>query len=363
MKIAFFLGHPAHYHMLKFVAQNLENKGHSVEFVIKEKDILQQLLIKGGHTYTIIRGKERKSSSILGLIFSLLKMDIKMLRYLFATKPDVLVGTYVALLSKCSGKPIIVLNEDDASVVPYFALTSYPLANTILNPQSCNSGYWDKKAIKYAGFQKLAYLHPHVFMPNSKIVNQYFPSDQPYFLLRFAKLDAHHDSGVKGFTTEIALKIIDMLKPYGDIYISSERPLDSRLNQYCININPLDIHHVLAFAQFYLGDSQSMAVEAAMLGVPFIRYNDFIGKIGVLNEIEEYYKLGFGINSQNIDELYNTIEKLLAMPNRKDIFQQRRKNMLSDKINVTLFLTWFIENYPQSKKIMKKNSDYQYQFK
>jgi len=37
--------------------------------------------------------------------------------------------------------------------------------------------------------------------------------------------------------------------------------------------------------------------------------------------------------------------------------------MLADKINVTSFLTWFIDNYPESKKIMKENPDYQYKFR
>lgn len=29
--------------------------------------------------------------------------------------------------------------------------------------------------------------------------------------------------------------------------------------------------------------------------------------------------------------------------------------MLSDKIDVTAFMVWFIENYPKSAKIMKEN--------
>jgi len=37
--------------------------------------------------------------------------------------------------------------------------------------------------------------------------------------------------------------------------------------------------------------------------------------------------------------------------------------MLADKIDVTAFFVWFIENYPDSAKIMKENPDYQYKFK
>jgi len=37
--------------------------------------------------------------------------------------------------------------------------------------------------------------------------------------------------------------------------------------------------------------------------------------------------------------------------------------MLKDKIDVTAFLVWFIENWPESFNIMKENPDYQYRFK
>jgi len=37
--------------------------------------------------------------------------------------------------------------------------------------------------------------------------------------------------------------------------------------------------------------------------------------------------------------------------------------MLSEKIDVTAFMVWFVENYPESAKIMKENPGYQYRFK
>lgn len=51
------------------------------------------------------------------------------------------------------------------------------------------------------------------------------------------------------------------------------------------------------------------------------------------------------------------------MPNLKEEWQRRRQKMLSEKIDVTAFMVWFIENYPDSVKVMKENPDYQYNFK
>lgn len=363
MKVAIFLGHPAHFHMFKNVSEQLEKKGHTVEFIIKEKDVLKKLLVESNCSYSVIRKNERKANSKLGLILSLLMMDFQMTSFLIKNRPDILVGTYVALINKITGIPVIVTNEDDADVVPYFALTSYPLANAILNPIACNSGKWDKKAIKYSGYQELAYLHPNHFIPCEAVVEKYFSAKSPYFILRFAKLNAHHDKHIIGIDSQIAQKIIDLLQPYGQIYITSERELEPEFEQYRIRINPLDMHHVMAFAQIYIGDSQTMAAEAGVLGTPFVRFNDFVGKIGYLNELENVYKLGFGIKTNDVEKLYLTIEELLKMKNRSKVFSERRQKMLSEKIDYAKFLTWFIENYPESKKIMKENPDYQYNFR
>jgi predicted glycosyltransferase len=46
MRIGLFLGHPAHFHMLKNTAKALMDNGNEVEFVIKKKDILENLLKK-----------------------------------------------------------------------------------------------------------------------------------------------------------------------------------------------------------------------------------------------------------------------------------------------------------------------------
>ena len=199
--------------------------------------------------------------------------------YLLKNKPDLLIGTYVSLTNRLAGVPFISVNEDDAAVVPFFARLSYPMAHDILTPIVCDNGKWDKKSVKYESYHELAYLHPNHFVPDKTVVNKYFSADKPYFIIRFAKLTAHHDNGIEGIGTQIALKLITKLEQYGNIYITSERPLDTELEPYRIKINPIDMHHVMAFADLYIGDSQTTAAEAGVLGIPFIRFNDFVGRI------------------------------------------------------------------------------------
>ena len=55
--------------------------------------------------------------------------------------------------------------------------------------------------------------------------------------------------------------------------------------------------------------------------------------------------------------------ELLQMKNVKERWKEKRDKMLADKIDVTAFLVWFVENWPDSFKIMKKDPDYQNRFK
>ncbi|MDR3327884.1 MAG: DUF354 domain-containing protein [Prevotellaceae bacterium] len=360
--IAIFLGHPAHFHLFKNVAKNLTQTGLHVSFVIKKKDILEKLLQDDNLTCSVIR--EGRSNTLFGLIKSVVQMEIGMARFIRKNNIELLIGSTLSFATRVFTKSKVVLTgEDDANLVPIFARMVFPFVNEILSPISCNNGRWNKKTIKYNSYQKLAYLHPNNFTPDISVVKKYFSTEKPYFLLRFAKLNAHHDLGIHGISTETAKNMINILQKYGSIYITSERELEPQFEQYRLNINLLDIHHIMAFATLHIGDSQSMSVEAAMLGVPSVRFSDFAGKIGVLEELEHKYHLTFGIKSSDPEKLYQKIEELLNMSELYNEFQVRRQRMLAEKIDYAAFLTWFIENYPDSKKTMKENPDYQYNFK
>ena len=364
MKLLIYLGHPAHFYIYKNAILSWMNNGHKVFILIKKKDILEDLLKAANLPYNNILEDGRKDSKF-GIFLGMIKRAIRLFYFCLKHKPDILTGTSVenSFVGKILNIPVINVNEDDAAVVPLYAKLSYPFANEILTPQVCCNGKWESKSIKYNSYHELAYLHPNHFTPDKNIVEKYFSTDKPYFILRFAKLTAHHDKGMQGINTQIAEKIIEILKPHGRVYITSERKLEPQFESYRIQINPLHMHHIMAFAQLYIGDSQTMAAEAGVLGVPFIRFNDFVGRIGYLRELEDVYQSGYGIKTDEVDRLYQTLRDLLNMPDRKKVFADRRKKMLSEKIDYAKFLTWFIENYPESGRIMKENPDFQYVFK
>ncbi len=370
MNILVQLSHPAHFHLYKNAIKNLENNGHSVFVLIKTKDILEDLLKESGiKYYNILPVAHRKSK--LGVLLDMFVRDFRILKFVCKHKIDLLTGSTpeVANVSWLLKKYSVNTGEDDMKVVPAFVKVVGFTMQTLLSPEVCDNWKFESKSVKYASYHELAYLHPNHFTPSREVVEKYnINTSKPYFILRFASLTAHHDDGIQGINTEIAQNLIDILSPIGQIYITAERPLEPQFEQYRIRINPLDMHHVMAFASLYIGDSQTMAAEAGVLGVPFIRFNDFVGRIGYLRELEETYQLGVGIKASSegaVDRLYAATHELadLSAGERTKVYSKRREKMLSEKIDYAKFLTWFIENYPESKKIMKEKPDYQYNFK
>ena len=342
MKVLFQLGHPAHFHLFRYTIDALNRDGHQTYILIRKKDILEDLLREAGLPYVNILPSGRKSS------FTLMLRLWRVFWFTLRHGVDVLAGSTpeVAQVAWLLRRRSVIMAEDDAEIVPPFIRAVKPFADQYLSPVSCNNGPLEPKTTHYAGFHKLAYLHPNRFTPDPTVVDRYFPHDEPYFLLRFAQLTAYHDvdAHATGITAEIADRLIKLLEPHGKVYITSERPLEPQLEPYRLKINPLDIHHIMYFATLYLGDSQSMAVEAAMLGTPSIRFNDFAGRIGVLEELEHTYHLTTGIPTSQPDTLYRTVQQLLDTPNLRQEYQTRRQRMLADKIDVTAFFTEFIEN-------------------
>ena len=345
-KYLFYIGHPAHWHNFNHLAQRLTKRGHRVLFVIRQKDVMSDL-IQSSDLNLVILENTKKTSSVVSLFKSILKRYIEMYSIIKSLKPTLLVGTDFILpqLGRLLNINSIVINEDDIKAVPIFSLLAYPFATKLLTPRVCNVGIWKYKQIVYNGYQELAYLSSNVFKPNLRAVEKYFSTKNKYFIIRFSSLDAHHDYGKKGISNELASKIIGILKNYGDIYITSERKLPPNLEKYRIKIDPNDMHHILSYAHIFIGDSQTMAAEAAILGTPSIRFSSFTNKLGYLIELQSKYLLTIGINSDNPDKLIETIKRIVKIKKIKDLWFIRSKIMTDDKINVQNFFYEFFLKY------------------
>jgi len=119
----------------------------------------------------------------------------------------------------------------------------------------------------------------------------------------------------------------------------------------------------MAFADLFISDSQTMSMESCYLGTPYIRFNDFVEKISYLDELENKYKLGFGILTKDKNILFSKIDELLGITNLKDVWQLKRKRMIEETIDLSKFMTWLYENYPKSISRIEQEPNFINEFK
>lgn len=350
MHVLIYLHHPAHFYLFKHTIHRLQADGHRLTLIATKKDVLEDLLRREGFRYQNFLPHGRKDNK-WSIAWGLLKQDLRLLWQCLRDRPDLMIGTsteicHVGWLLRI---PNIFVNEDDAAIVPLVDKLAHPFAKHLLSPAVCVTGR-PEKTITYAGNHELAYLHPDLFTPDPAVRERYIPGAGNYFLIRFAKLGAHHDTHAKGISDEIARKLIALLSPHGKVYITSERRLAAEFEPYRLNIHPIDIHHIMAFSSLFIGDSQTMSAESGVLGVPFIRFNAFAGKIGYLVELEERYGLGVSIHPDHEAQLYAQVEAWLPLLGDRKHWEEKRQRFLRDKIEVASFFTKLIEGYPGTVK-------------
>ena len=313
MKVILALGHPAHFHLFRCFINHFKAEGNEVKIVISDKDILRNLLEDQGYEYEILYTK-KPNESLVDKGIKIISSSFRLRKIIKTYKPDLVLGclTQIAYATLFTKIPAFFFGEDDINYTFLQGMITYPFVKGIVAPEATKTGIFKGKKIAYRGFQKLAYLHPNEFTPDIKKI---FPvnTDESYFLIRLVNLKAYHDINAGGFTSGTLDKLISLLTPQGNVYISSEKPLDEKYSSYKLPVNISDIHHALAFASIYIGDSQSMAVEAAMLGTPSVRFNKFAGRISVLEELEHKYKLTFGIHANDSATLFEIINELFSI--------------------------------------------------
>lgn len=360
MNVLIDIVHPAHVHLLRNTYFELCQRGHNVFVTVKDIPVAKQLLTNYGIPY-IDMGK--KPDSLLKKGLEQLKYNWLIWKLVRKHKISVGIGSSVTLahVSRISKMRSILLDDDDDDVEPLFVKYAHPFCNVLLTPNAIQRA--SQKSLYYAGYHELAYLHPNRFRPDASILDEVgVKKGEPYFIMRFNAFKAHHDVGVEGLSIEKKRKLIEMLSQKGKVFITTERNIDEEFKPYQLKVAPEKIHSLMFYATMLVGDSQTMTSEAAVLGTPALKCNSFAGRLAVPNELEKY-GLCYSYLPNQSELLFDKLEELFGEPNLKQLWEQKRAKMLSEKIDVTAFFTWFIENYPQSARTMKENPDYQYNFK
>lgn len=355
MKILVDIGHPAHVHYFRNLAKNLMREGSEVLFTTRDKEVAIQLLDHYGLDYVNF-GKPFKSR--IGKIWGLFGFTWRLFFVALKFRPDIYLNAtqYSAMVAWLLRKPHISLEDtfNFEQVRLYMPFTNAVLTGSFPHPSLGG------KEIHYDGYQELAYLHPNRFKPDPEALKKLDLMDgEKYVILRFISWNASHDFGSSGLNCCQKAELIEKINKRARVFISSEADLPDSLKKYQLRIQPHEIHDILAFASLYIGEGATMASECAMLGTAAIYINS--QNVYTIREQEEKYGLVFSFRS--FDGVPEKAVELLDDPELKSIFQKKSERMMAEKIDLTAFLEWFVENYPESQKTMKIDPNFQLIFK
>tara|TARA_Y100001954_G_C15811781_1_gene605578 strand:+ start:1834 stop:2928 length:1095 start_codon:yes stop_codon:yes gene_type:complete len=357
------VNHPGQVHLFKYIYKQLIGRGNKVIVITKENNSIEYLLKVYKIPYKII-GK--KKDGILQKAFLQLLHNLNALKIIINNNIQIGIGSSITNdhLSIMTKMKSIHFSDDDEDQVPLISKFSYPFSDLILAPDSLTFKKFSHKTLGYAGTHELAYLHPNKFKPNIEIISRLgLKKGDTYFVLRFVALKGHHDIGQSGININQKRQLINFLEPFGRIFITSESPIEEEFEKFRIPVAPEEIHSLLYYAKMFIGDSQTMTSEACILGTPALKCNTFAGKLSVPNELEKKYNLCFSYKPDQFNALIEKAKELLLKKDLDQIWNNRLKIFLNDKIDVTNFMVWFIEKYPESRNIISKNKNYQFKFK
>ena len=352
MNIFVNISHPAHVHFFKNALKILTKKGHYIVIGARNKEFVIDLLKAYKMKHVVLTDKGR---GVFGLGKELLEQQIKISKIIKNNRIDIMLqisGIFNAPVGRYYGIPALAFSDTENDI--WANRLSFSLSKHVFSPTCFDhtvGGSW-KNQICYPGYHELSYLSPKYVSGCIKPKNR--------FLLRFVGWGAGHDIGEKGLSDNQKIEIVNILSMYGSVHISSETPLSNELTDFSCRIHPCEIHDFMKTCKMIVGESATMASEAACLGIPAIFISD-TGR-GYTTEQDKRYGL---IKHYRLDQWEEIVKRLnlWASKDLNDEWQKRRWRMLKEKIDVTAWLVDLIENYPKSIEEARKGSFERYYIK
>lgn len=354
MRILIDIGHPGHVHLFRNAAQILHSKGHEILFTLREKEKEIELIKAGGFKY---KSFGKKYNSTKGKVYGMLKFDWMETMTALKFKPDIFLShgsIYASHAAAILRKPNIAL--EDTGNLEQIRLYR-PFSKIILSPDILGKDLGAKHYL-YSSIHELAYLHPKYFTPDESVYKFLgIEPGTPYAILRFISWNATHDVGQTGLTFELKKQLVELLKKKMKVFISSENKNEPAFAEYMIKIPPEKMHDALAYASLYIGEGATMAAEASLLGTPSFYINSLRAQ-----HCEEMLRYDIGYVFSNADGLLEKVEEVINIPDLKSTVKNNLKKYLATKMDLTAFLVWIIENYPESISTLQSDKSYHKRF-
>lgn len=337
MKVLFDFGHPADVHYFKHVIRHLGDRGHDSLILARNKEVSAALLEDLGFRYI------NKGDGGTGIIdrAEYLVHSVALIRDAIKTyTPDLCIShasPYLALAAKLHNVPHIMFNDTERAAffkqIVHWSRPEVYVPDCYLNK--------DIEGLRFLpSYMELAYLHPDLFEPDKSVKEVL---GEKYMVLRFVSHSALHDYGSRQPNLTYKHRIIEKLKPFGNIWISSEHELPGSLEPFRFPLPPAKMHDAIACSALVMGDSATMCTEAAVLGIPSVHIHQ--NRWGYIRDLEENYGLirHFQEDDDSRNRALEAATECLTDGNYNRTIQEGRSRMLSEKKNMTSLMAEIID--------------------
>jgi hypothetical protein len=340
MKVVLTIQHPAHVHFFRPIVGELRERGHDTTVFAREKSLTVELLDAFDVEHTVLA---REPDSYPGLAATQLRYEMRLFRRARRIRPDVMAaigGLAVAHVAPLVGAKSVVFTESDGFASHGLVV---PFADVMCTPTWFDDDF-GRAHRRYDGFHELSYLHPDRFDADPAVLRAAgIEPDSPFFVVRFSEFAAHHDAGQSGFSPSGKRTLVSALREHGHVYVSCEGETPPKFAEFELPVAPEHLHDLLAYANLYVGDTASMAIEAGLLGTPAIRSNSYVGDDD-FSVFERLQRAELVESYENEERAIRRAATLARRPDARRLWRAHRRELLAETVDVADYAADVLED-------------------
>ena len=350
MRIFIDINHPSHVHFFKEFILRGKELGHEFLITARDKDCILRLC----RAYDIpFISKGTGATSLIGKAINMVRELIFIYRKVRVFKPSLYVSfasPYAAITGFLLKKPVITFDDTEPDPLLH---NLFPRFSTFILTPACYEKDFGSKHIRFRGYKESTYLRTYP-VPTNIRRDLGVKDEFPLVMMRFVKQNATHARGQKGISPENRLHLVKTFSTMAHVLISTESTLPEPLRSYQIDPPPEKMHDLIASCSLLIGESTTMAAEAALLNVPSICIENK-GR-GYIKELQEKYKIIKWFTESQQKEALSYAEQWFQQLSKQST-PEVRQQILARTTDITEMLLWLIRYFPSSLDVLKDDPE------
>ena len=327
MFVCIDVAHPHHALFYGAIGKELERRGHRIEVFARDKDVTAALLRRQELPHSVISHKGRDGR--LADIQEGLRRVHVMYGALRARRPDLMLSSNPTgvIAARLARVPSVFDTMDGKGHGMHYRI---PAALCDLMTASELLGLHHSRLVTYPGIMQMA--HVPVASDDKQLRQDLALNQQSRIaVLRVSAYTASHDRGKSGLGGELMKDILAWLnRSFDRVLVSSEDEAIIRSSPW-LRENPERFIELLSAADLVVGDSVTVAAEAAIAGTPSIWISEFVGSRPIAEQLERRYQVTRNIRLRGevgtFKDFVASAEELLSDRGRER-FSEGRQQLL-----------------------------------